>query len=119
MPLTNVYKAIAPLEKELPVRRWPAKAWNATEFERGTPEELVMSLAPIPLSPRDLKNLDSGEFSLQDMKFYQNAQNDALSVNDQIQKNGVWFTIRKPPFDRSDDGGYRIYFAKRDFKGQA
>lgn len=119
MPLTNVYKAIAPLEKEYPVKTWPSQAWDKSEYKKGTAVDAVMSFAALPLTPRDVKNFDTGEFSLEDMKFYQQAFNPLLSVNDQIQRNGIWYTIRKPPVDRSDDGGYRIYFAKRDFKGPA
>lgn len=115
MALTGVWQSIAPLEQALAVRTFSG-GWVGSEYMRGEPQDTTLSLAPLPLSPRDLKNLDSGEFSLEDKKFYQQASGQALAVNDQIQHAGFWYTIRKPPFDRSDDGGYRVYFAKRNIQ---
>lgn len=116
MALTNVYQAIAPLEQDLSVKR-SAGAWVGSEYVPSAATPTTMRLAPFPLSPRDVKSLDSGEFSLEDKKFYQQAAADLLAVGDKIQHGGVWYTIRKPPLDRSDDGGYRVYFAKRDLAG--
>lgn len=112
MALTNVAASIAPLRRSLPVKITGGD-WQGSEFVEVAPQNSERNLAPIPLSASDLKALDAGEFTIQDVKFYQIVgDGDPLKEKDLVQYRSAWREVRKIN-DRSEDGGYFQYITKR------
>ncbi len=112
MALTSVAASIAPLRRMLPVKI-TGGSWQGSEFVESTPQDATRNLAPIPLSASDLKALDAGEFTIQDVKFYLIVgDGEPLKEKDQVQYLSAWREVRKIN-DRSEDGGYYQYITKR------
>ena len=110
--MTNVAQSIRRLIKTLPVKLNGGE-WQGSEYVKSAALDATRNLAPIPLAASDLKALDAGEFTIQDVKFYQIVGAEpGLREKDLILYQSVWREVRRIN-DRSDDGGYIQYFTKR------
>jgi hypothetical protein len=85
--------------------------WIDGEWSPGHIDSTVTdSMAPIPITPAQLKNLPEGAYTAGDMKFY--AVGKQYKRNDIICHNDIKYTIRDI-MDRTDHGDYVIYYSRR------
>lgn len=111
-PVTNVAKSIAGLIRQMPVKRFTPTGFVGGEAVKGTPVDSVLALAAVPMTNRDLKAFDAGDYTMLDVKFYQ-ISGEPLKEYDQIIHENSTFVVRSIS-DRMFDGGYRVYFGKRE-----
>ena len=83
------------------------------EYQEGSslPEEII-DMVPIPVTHKVLKTLPEGQYTTQDMKFYTNHKT-IFNEKTILKYKENQYEI-KDMSDRLDQGGYVIYFAKRN-----
>lgn len=84
------------------------------EYSPGSDAEESVQMIAIPITPAQLKNLPEGAYQAGDMRFYHKGEA-MYSAGDVFTVGGVSYKVRDIT-DRSFEGNFTIYLAKRVYE---
>jgi len=93
-----------------------AGAYVDGEWQESTDDPVDVRMIAIPITPAQLRNLPEGAYQAGDMRFYHRGA-PAYQPGDRFIINGITYRVRDIT-DRSFEGNFTIYLAKRDYENQ-